>query len=161
MFPLHFHSHLRLTLPPPGSPSLHLRRTTNTFHAQKRGCGVTLERHREDKHGPCARLTRTNREGIPNVVFARRRVCIFFCSHAISPFHLHLQPASCSPSPLAHLLSISVARPMLSMRAQKGVVVHFALSRGHCTSFWFIVPPLQVTPSLACSVASLSHSPGH
>ena len=42
-----------------------------------------------------------------------------------------------------------------------GVVVHFALSRGHCIAFWLIVPPLQVAPSLACSVSSLSRSPGH
>ena len=106
IFPLHFHSHLRLTLPPPGSPSLHLRRTTNTFHAQKRGCGVTLERHREDKHGPCARLTRTNREGIPNVFFARRSVCIFLFSR-----HLPLSLASAT----CVLLSLPPGSPSLHL----------------------------------------------
>ena len=99
IFPLHFHSHLRLTFPPPGSPSLHLRRTTNTFHAQKRGCGVTLERHREDKHGPCARLTRTNREGIPNVFFARRSVCIFFVLKPSPPFTCICNPRLALPPP--------------------------------------------------------------
>ena len=44
--------------------------------------------------------------------------------------------------------------------SQKGVVVHFTHARGHCKAFWPIVPPLQVAPSLACSVASLSRSPG-
>ena len=28
--------------------------------------------------------------------------------------------------------------------------------RGNCISFWLSVPPLQVVPSFACSVASLS-----
>jgi len=43
---------------------------------------------------------------------------------------------------------------------QKGGVVHLQLSRGHCIAFWPSVPPLQVAPSFACSVASLSRSPG-
>ena len=34
-------------------------------------------------------------------------------------------------------------------------------TRGHCSSFWLMFPPLQVAPSFACSVASLSRSPGH
>ena len=34
-------------------------------------------------------------------------------------------------------------------------------SRGHCMPFWSMIPPLQVAPSFACSVASLSQSPGH
>ena len=32
-------------------------------------------------------------------------------------------------------------------------------TRGHCSSFWLMFPPLQVAPSFACSVASLSRSP--
>ena len=43
---------------------------------------------------------------------------------------------------------------------KKGGVVHLLLSRGHCIAFWPSVPPLQVAPSFACSVASLSRSPG-
>jgi len=43
---------------------------------------------------------------------------------------------------------------------QKGGVVHLLLSRGHCIAFWPSIPPLQVAPSFACSVASLSRSPG-
>ena len=43
----------------------------------------------------------------------------------------------------------------------KGGVMHLAHSRGHCSSFWPSVPPLQVAPSFACSVASLSRCPGH
>ena len=31
-------------------------------------------------------------------------------------------------------------------------------SRGNCISFWLSIPPLQVVPSFACSVASLSHT---
>ena len=31
-------------------------------------------------------------------------------------------------------------------------------SRGNCISFWPSIPPLQVVPSFACSVASLSHT---
>ena len=44
---------------------------------------------------------------------------------------------------------------------QKGVVAHQALIRGHCITFWLIVPSLQVASSFACSVASLSHSPDY
>ena len=46
-------------------------------------------------------------------------------------------------------------------KTKKGGVVHLTLSRGHCIAFWPSVPPLQVAPSFACSVASLSRSPGH
>ena len=63
----------------------------------------------------------------------------------------------------SHVGSMCVAR-LRSTREETeklGVVVHFALSRGHCMAFWLIVPPLQVAPSLACSVSSLSRSPGH
>jgi hypothetical protein len=45
-------------------------------------------------------------------------------------------------------------------RPQKGGVASVAPSRGHCISFWPAVPPLQVAPSFACSVASLNQSPG-
>ena len=41
------------------------------------------------------------------------------------------------------------------------VVVHLTHARGHCIAFWPRIPPLQVAPSFACSVASLSRSPGH
>ena len=44
---------------------------------------------------------------------------------------------------------------------KKGVVVHHALIRGLCITFWLSVPSLQVAPRFACSVASLSQSPGH
>ena len=44
---------------------------------------------------------------------------------------------------------------------QKGVVAHQALIRGHCITFWLIVPSLQVASSFACSVASLSLSPDY
>ena len=40
----------------------------------------------------------------------------------------------------------------------KGTVVHFAPSRGHCMAFISTIPPLHVALSFACSVASLSHS---
>ena len=43
---------------------------------------------------------------------------------------------------------------------KKGGVVHLQLSRGHCIAFWPSIPPLQVAPSVACSVASLGRSPG-
>ena len=42
-----------------------------------------------------------------------------------------------------------------------GVVAHQSLIRGHCTTFWLIVPSLQVASSFACSVASLSLSPDY
>ena len=45
--------------------------------------------------------------------------------------------------------------------AKKVVVVHLTHTRGHCSAFWPSIPPLQVAPSFACSVASLSRSPGH
>ena len=42
-----------------------------------------------------------------------------------------------------------------------GVVAPVLLHSGRCqTSFWPSVPSLQVAPSFACSVASLSQSPG-
>ena len=44
--------------------------------------------------------------------------------------------------------------------AKKVVVVHLAHTRGHCSAFWPSIPPLQVAPSIACSVASLSRCPG-
>ena len=40
-------------------------------------------------------------------------------------------------------------------------MVHHALIRGLCITFWLSVPSLQVAPRFACSVASLSQSPGH
>ena len=42
----------------------------------------------------------------------------------------------------------------------KDAVAHLVHSRGHCISFWLSVPPLQVAPRFACSVASLSRYPG-
>ena len=42
-----------------------------------------------------------------------------------------------------------------------GGVARVAHRRGHCAPFWLIFPPLQVAPSFACSVASLSRFPGH
>ena len=49
----------------------------------------------------------------------------------------------------------------IEVKQKKGGVVHLLLSRGHCIAFWPSIPPLQVAPSFACSVASLSRSPGH
>ena len=46
-------------------------------------------------------------------------------------------------------------------KRKKGVVAHHALARGHCIAFWLSIPSLQVAPRFACSVASLSRSPGH
>ena len=48
----------------------------------------------------------------------------------------------------------------IGAKEKKSGVVHLAHSRGHCSSFWPSVPPLQVAPSIACSVASLSRFPG-
>ena len=50
---------------------------------------------------------------------------------------------------------------MREQSSEKGVVVHHALTRGLCITFWLGVPSLQVAPRFACSVASLSQSPGH
>ena len=163
-----------------------------------------LERYREDYHGPCTRMTRTNRE-VYQIFFPRRSVFVFFSNPrcfdlhvrvtlppAVSPYlcrttkdfpcakrarcalcsqkrSLHTILVKCTIFFCAqmclclfhHTISILLRSARACFPAQKGVVVHFALTRGHCTSFWFIVPPLQVAPSLACSVASLSHSPGH
>ena len=44
---------------------------------------------------------------------------------------------------------------------KKNFVVHLPLTRNACIASCIIIQPLQVVPSLACSVASLSHSPGH
>ena len=61
-------------------------------------------------------------------------------------------------------VAISLLRSAISCRERgfkkAGVVVHFALNRDHCTAFRLVILPLQVAPSLACSVASLSLSPG-
>ena len=48
-----------------------------------------------------------------------------------------------------------------SVGLHKGGVVHLTHCRGHCIAFRPSIPPLQVAPSFACSVASLSRSPGH
>ena len=45
-------------------------------------------------------------------------------------------------------------------RSNKVEVVQLLSNRGHCTLFWPTIPPLQVEPSFACSVSSLSLSPG-
>ena len=45
--------------------------------------------------------------------------------------------------------------------AQKDEVAHLTLSKGHRISLWPSVPPLQVAPNFACSVASLSRFPSH
>ena len=42
-----------------------------------------------------------------------------------------------------------------------GCVACVLKGRGHCVPFRLSIPPLQVAPSSACSVASLSQSPGH
>ncbi len=63
--------------------------------------------------------------------------------------------------------AIIVARVLTLLLSQgravwkKGGVTHLAHTRGHCITFWPSVPPLQVAPSFACSVASLSRFPGH
>ena len=41
------------------------------------------------------------------------------------------------------------------------MVVQFLCHRGSCSLFSHTVPPLQVAPSFACSVASLSQFPDH
>ena len=41
------------------------------------------------------------------------------------------------------------------------MVVQFLCHRGSCSLFSRTVPPLQVAPSFACSVASLSQFPDH
>ena len=51
--------------------------------------------------------------------------------------------------------------PLTSATKKTGGVVWVTHRRGHCTPFWLIFPPLQVAPSFACSVASLSQSPDH
>ena len=51
--------------------------------------------------------------------------------------------------------------PWSTTGENKGGVVHLAHSRGHCIAFWPSIPPLQVVPSSACSVASLSRFPSH
>ena len=38
--------------------------------------------------------------------------------------------------------------------------MHLARNRGCCITFWPSIPPLQVAPSVTCSVASLSRCPG-
>ena len=45
--------------------------------------------------------------------------------------------------------------------SEKGVVTWLLQIRGRCNPFWLILPPLRVAPGFACSVASLSRSPGH
>ena len=48
-----------------------------------------------------------------------------------------------------------------SSKRKTDCVVRVLQSRGHCIPFRPTIPPLQVAPSSACSVASLSQSPGH
>ena len=43
---------------------------------------------------------------------------------------------------------------------KQGGVVCLLFSRGWCITFWPSIPPLQVAPSVTCSVASLSRCPG-
>ena len=143
------------------------RSVPNFFSAQKRLClfsnpfcfdlhvRVTLPPAvspylcRTTKDFPCAKRARcalcSQKRSLHTILV---KCTIFFCAQmCLCLFH--------------HTISILLRSARACFPAQKGIVVHFALTRGHCTSFWFIVPPLQVAPSLACSVASLSHSPGH
>ena len=84
------------------------------------------ERYREDSHGPCARMTRTNRE-VYQIFFPRRSVSVFFQI----PFALI---CTCVLLSLPRSLLISVARPK-TFHAQRGRVVHFAVRKDHCTPF--------------------------
>ena len=69
------------------------------------------------------------------------------------------QPTPTPVAPLAALLGgLGHARGHVE---NKGGVARLAHDRGHCIAFWPSVPPLQVAPSFACSVASLSRCPGH
>ena len=54
-----------------------------------------------------------------------------------------------------------LAMPSTHWQLKKDGVVHLVHNRGHCISFWLSVPPLQVAPTFACSVASLSRCAGH
>ena len=80
---------------------------------------------------------------------------------------VHCQDLLCLSNSLAHSpCSYCPAKSgqqcfLAAVSGKKGGVVHLTLSRGHCIAFWPSVPPLQVAPSFACSVASLSRSPGH
>ena len=57
--------------------------------------------------------------------------------------------------------SVPLPEKERQMLENTGGVVHLTHTRGHCITFWPSVPPLQVAPSFACSVASLSRFPGH
>ena len=59
----------------------------------------------------------------------------------------------------AHLKSLG--KQTTSSKRKTDCVVRVLQSRGHCIPFRPTIPPLQVAPSSACSVASLSQSPGH
>ena len=62
---------------------------------------------------------------------------------------------------LSHALTSAETRRPLVRESNKGGVVQVLLRRGNCALFCHTVPPLQVAPSLACSVASLSRLPYH
>ena len=57
-------------------------------------------------------------------------------------------------------LSIAAGTPPKNRKKKKVEVVQLLPSRGHSVPFRPTVPPLQVVPSFACSVSSLSQSPG-
>ena len=61
--------------------------------------------------------------------------------------------------PSAHLEYLG--KRAQSSKRKTDCVVRVLQSRGHCIPFRPTIPPLQVAPSSACSVASLSQSPGH
>ena len=52
-------------------------------------------------------------------------------------------------------------QPPQPAKQKAGCVVWVLQGRGHCIPFRLTFPPLQVAPSSACSVTSLSQSPGH
>ena len=101
---------------------------------------------------------------------ANRRDIVFLGRRDLPPANAVRRPMLCRPSHSARGQSIVIlgfihaflcalfARALQS--SKKGGVVHLLLSRGHCIAFWPSIPPLQVAPSFACSVASLSRSPG-
>ena len=110
---------------------------------------------------------------VPNFFSAQKRLCLFsnpFC------FDLHVRvtlPPAVSPYlcrttkdfPCAKRARCALCSQKRSLHTILRADVSVSISSHHIPAqkgmFWFIVPPLQVAPSLACSVASLSHSPGH
>ena len=92
--------------------------------------------------------------------FLLKRVCLILLRPPCNPPLLVVCVCGEGGGAISLPLSIAAGTPPKNRKKKKVEVVQLLPSRGHSVPFRPTVPPLQVVPSFACSVSSLSQSPG-